>query len=193
MLPSYFRNIIMTSGIISHEVQMTTAGIMTPAGLMTFEELMMRGFPWPLADFGQGSFRNRSFYVSSTVIASSSHTSTQLSQPRHSSAFTGCDFSSTISKTSVGQTSTHSSQPTHFASSTVGTKAIFHASFNNVQSWCQAPFLNQRKWHYTNSFFESRLVLTIHGNIFIDIPDQCIRLHGGVPVTGDLPLNKPGK
>eukprot|EP00831_Metopus_contortus_P013025 TRINITY_DN15254_c0_g1_i4.p2 TRINITY_DN15254_c0_g1~~TRINITY_DN15254_c0_g1_i4.p2 ORF type:complete len:143 (-),score=3.16 TRINITY_DN15254_c0_g1_i4:156-584(-) len=74
---------------------------------------------------------------SSTVMAPSSHTSTQLSQPMHSSALTGTDFSFCISNTSTGHTSTHSSQPTHFASSTIGLKAIFqslHKKQFNVKS-----------------------------------------------------------
>jgi hypothetical protein len=36
-------------------------------------------------------------YISVMVMASWSHTSTQLSQPRHSSALTGTDFPSSIS------------------------------------------------------------------------------------------------
>jgi hypothetical protein len=51
------------------------------------------------------------FYISSTVMAPGSHTSMQLSHPRHSSALTGTDFPSWISNTSTGQTSTHASHP----------------------------------------------------------------------------------
>jgi hypothetical protein len=47
----------------------------------------------------EGDNRSRGWFgqISVTVIASASQTSRQLSQPRHSSALTGIDFSSTIS------------------------------------------------------------------------------------------------
>jgi hypothetical protein len=72
-------------------------------------------------------------YISSTVTAPGSQTSTQLSQPKHSSALTGTETSSSISNTSTGQTSTHSSQPSHFSGSTVTTKLIGRASFRKKE------------------------------------------------------------
>jgi len=83
-----------------------------------------RLFPGSCRGNKPGNMPLKANYISSTVIAPGSHTSIQLSQPRHSSALTGTDLPSWISKTSTGQTSTHSSQPSHFSSSTVGIKAI---------------------------------------------------------------------
>ncbi len=58
-------------------------------------------------------------FSSSKVIASVGHTSTQDSQPIHSSACTRTALPSSISNTSTGHTSTHSSQPIHFLMSTI--------------------------------------------------------------------------
>ena len=85
-----------------------------------------------------GDRERQKSYTSSTVIASSSHVSTQLSHPRHSSILTGLDLSSTISNTSTGQTSTHSSQPTHFPSSTVTVKDMLKVSFHK-KKWVTDP------------------------------------------------------
>jgi len=103
-------------------------------------------FPGPCEERGPGNMHLKLDYISSTVIAPGSQTSIQLSQPRHSSAFTGTDLSSSISNTSTGQTSTHSSQPSHFSASTVGIKAILKASFHNkIKSWYQnKPYFRYR-------------------------------------------------
>jgi hypothetical protein len=95
------------------------------------EIIWRASFPGPCKEKGPGNMQLKLNYTSSTVIAPASQTSIQLSQPKHSSAFTGTDLSSCISNTSTGQTSTHSSQPSHFSSSTVGIKAILKASFHN--------------------------------------------------------------
>ncbi len=94
------------------------------------EIIWRASFPGPCEQKGPGNMEFSLDYISSTVIAPASQTSIQLSQPKHSSAFTGTDLSSCISNTSTGQTSTHSSQPSHFSSSTVGIKAILKASFH---------------------------------------------------------------
>jgi len=103
-------------------------------------------FPGPCEERGPGNMHLKLDYISSTVIAPVSQTSTQLSQPRHSSAFTGTALSSSISNTSVGQTSTHSSQPSHLSASTSTTKAILKASFHNkIKSRYQnRPYLHYR-------------------------------------------------
>src|SRR5208282_4324456 len=67
---------------------------------------------------------NQPYYTSSTVSAPCSQTSTQLSQPRHSSSFTGSALPSTSSNTSTGHTSTHSASPVHLSLSTVTLKLI---------------------------------------------------------------------
>lgn len=68
----------------------------------------------------QGRFlENLNNQTSFTVIAPVGHTSTQLSQPKHSSILTGSDLPSLISKTLAGQVSTHSPLPSHFSLSTV--------------------------------------------------------------------------
>ena len=58
-------------------------------------------------------------HTSFTVMAAVGHTSTQLSQPRHSSILTGSDLPSLISNTLAGQVSTHSPFPSHLSLSTV--------------------------------------------------------------------------
>ena len=58
-------------------------------------------------------------------MASDSQTSTQVSQPRHSSSFTGSDFPSTNSNTPAGQEPTHSSQPVHLSLSTTTSNIAF--------------------------------------------------------------------
>ena len=54
-----------------------------------------------------------------TVMAPVGQTAIQLSQPKHSSMFTGSDLPSFISKTPTGQVSTHSPFPSHLLLSTV--------------------------------------------------------------------------
>lgn len=54
-----------------------------------------------------------------TVIALVGQTAMQLSQPKHSSMFTGSDFSSRSSKTPTGQVSTQLLHPSHLSLSTV--------------------------------------------------------------------------
>jgi len=65
-----------------------------------------------------------------TWIAFSGHWTSQALHTKHSSHFTGTDFSSLISKTATGHVSTHVPHPVHLSLSTT-IFTIFH-SFSNL-------------------------------------------------------------
>ena len=75
-------------------------------------------------------------------MACCSHTSTQDSQPRHSSARAGVDLPSCRSYTSTGQVSTHSPQPVHLSVSTV-TFQLMTVSSNLVYGDALYSFRNK--------------------------------------------------
>jgi len=67
-------------------------------------------------------------YYSMISIAPLGHWTSQALQTKQASLSLTVDFSSTISKTSTGQTSTHVAHPSHFSLLTLTLTMNFHTS-----------------------------------------------------------------